>query len=232
MSELNHSIKYKKLPGIGRPSFSFLGSHYRLYYHDDHLLYVHFTMGSETYRRLYFNEIDAIQISETSTYLNVTAITAVIMLIGGITTLLAAVGNGSGAVFVGILLLVLPGWALVDNLVRGKTCRTYAHTRIQKLEIQSMSRLRNARKIMNIIEPMILAAQAGASSSQSPPGAYQRTLDPPKFPTHKKDGSPYIPSNMAELERRWLDNEEGTKVEFERKFLSKDADTRPDMNPD
>jgi len=150
---------YQRLPGR---SGSFLGTS-TLWEAEDHLLLVRSVIVTETYRRFFFRDIQAIVVCRTKAGLVMDFILA-----------LTAAAFGAGAVFVffaepsaGVILGVVAAALLMGltvNLVRGPTCRCVIRTAVQAQPVPSLNRLRATRKILGRLRPKIEAAQTQAST--------------------------------------------------------------------
>jgi hypothetical protein len=129
----------------------------------DHLLLVDRMGYSETYKRLYFRDIQAVIIRKT-------AKAAVQNYIMGLLALLfflwaMAVVNLPGRV----TLWIIGGlFALITliNLSFGSTCVTYFKTPVQTEQLPSLNRLRKARKAMDRIRPRLLEAQGAFNADE------------------------------------------------------------------
>jgi hypothetical protein len=124
----------------------------------DHLLCIDTTGYTETYKRFYFRDIQAIVLRKTDRwkYWN--------LILGGITALFALIALTWGrsevvaAWFFGIV-AGLFGLALVLNLAFGSTCVVFLRTAVQTEQLPSLSRLRRARKVLDRLRPLIAEAQ-------------------------------------------------------------------------
>jgi hypothetical protein len=123
----------------------------------DHLLQVQTQGVTETAKRFYFRDIQAIVIQQTarqSIWNVVLSLPLIICLFGIIASLRSTEGVIVWSIFAGILLL-----PLAINLVRGPTCTCLLRTAVQTENLGSISRIRQARKVLNKIRPLIEAAQ-------------------------------------------------------------------------
>ena len=141
---------YQRLPGQG----SSLGAYHRLYLGLDHLVVVESHGFQESYRRLFFADIQALTLRRTlqGWIINVilgTSVLVCLMIAGfnpGVATEMMIPG--------GLFLLIL----LVNSLL-GPTCRCHIQTPVQNLRIRSLHRLRVARKVFKRVQPLVEAAQ-------------------------------------------------------------------------
>jgi hypothetical protein len=177
---------YRRLPGRGRPRNSlFTGEIQRLYLGSDHLLLVKTIYFTETYKRFYLNDIQAITIQKTMSgaLTNITfgAISAglAIALSGAAA---AATSGGPGASGFGVLSLVLGiafvGCAgyLILNTALGPTCNCHLWTAVHKEELQCLRRLRTARRVLDALIPIIESTQGGTVASPDVPSPAQSDM--------------------------------------------------------
>jgi len=126
----------------------------------DHLLCVDAAGYSETYKRFYFRDIQAVTLRESNrrVILNI--------VLGILTTILCLAGLGIwnsshepvGTVIFGVIaafFLVL----LLINTLKGPTVICHLRTAVQTEELAPLNRLRRAHKILRRIRPFISEAQ-------------------------------------------------------------------------
>lgn len=189
-------VQYARLPGSGvsRKGASFITVarvSCRLWLGDDHLLQVEASGGySETYKRFYFRDIQAICLQASKSWLVANIV------LGGLTGLFALwwlsaegeAGKISLGIITGVLLLLL-----ILNLVRGSSCTCYLKTAVHLEELPSLRRRRNAEKVLARLKPLIESAQgglprealapqydvllAGANAVSAVPGEVMRVMD-------------------------------------------------------
>jgi hypothetical protein len=143
----------------------------------DHLLSVETNGYTETYKRFYFRDIQAILIQQTKSYLWGNIVCGLLSLPFLIITLLAVMvapknasgwdgGTIGGVVFLGciagLFLLIL-----VLNLFHGRTCKVFIRTAVQIEQLPSLNRVRKAGRVLSKIRPLIAAAQGGELSSEA-----------------------------------------------------------------
>lgn len=143
----------------------------------DHLLVVETNGYTETYKRFYFRDIQAIIIQETKNYLwgNVVfAMLALPFLILTILSVLSAPKNtpswDSGTIVAVTVLGCLAGLfllVLAINLFRGRTCKVFLRTAVQIEQLPAVNRIGKARRILDKIRPLIAAAQGGVLSPEA-----------------------------------------------------------------
>jgi hypothetical protein len=140
---------YRKLPGGG----SFLLTYSRLYLAQDHILQVISTGFTESYIRFYFGDIQMISVRKTHLGKITNAVLGAIALI--FSTLLFL----PGAEIAGVILVGLFAIPLAFYAAFGASCVTYIQTAVQRQRLTSLGRLPAARKTLNILLPLIEAAQ-------------------------------------------------------------------------
>jgi hypothetical protein len=185
---------YRRLRGRGRRGGRFFAIAAPLstaWIGPDHLLAVDMFGASEDYRRFYFKEIQAFAVRRTIRYEVWAGILAALLFVSLwaalATTDAARVSFGILAALFGVLLLV--------HLLRGPTCRCYVVTRVGREELGAFARLRTAKRALDALRPIVVAAQrevalaarraraAGASVEASPvPAAGAREAPPEAVP--------------------------------------------------
>jgi len=152
------SSPYTRLParrfGVAQRATLWLGS--------DHILVVHETMTGESYRRFFLRDIRAITIRATRRRETTTTVLIVLALVN----LLPLVALTSGDPDVRVFSLLAAGslvWLalLTANLVRGPSCETRFSTPAHDDVVAPLSRIRSAHRVIAMLRPRILAAQAG-----------------------------------------------------------------------
>jgi hypothetical protein len=164
--------EYKKLPGTGLRRVGFISlaaSRSRLYLGTDHLLSADSMYGSETYKRFYFRDIQAFTVRRTPWGL------VSVLIFGGLLGLSALgllsadpVTFGFGTVFTVLFSLFFLAF-LIQQLVRGGTCRTWVQTAVQTEELPSLNRVNTSRKVLARLQPLILAAQPAPAGANATP---------------------------------------------------------------
>jgi len=142
---------YRKLTGVNR-SLGFLS---QLWLGPDHLLHVHSTGYTETYRRFYLRDIQAMLIIHTGMrlYINLT--------LGGLAFFVMLISHAlDGQWFAdGVIAAVfLP--LILWNTLLGPGSRVILVTAVQQEKIPALARLRRTRRVLARITPLIQAAQA------------------------------------------------------------------------
>lgn len=133
----------------------------------DHLLHVEHNGFTESYKRFYFRDIQAIIVQETARrniWNAVLGLPLAICLIGVIATAVPP-ANLAGmfvwSVFAALLLL-----PLVINNLRGTACTCYLRTAVQTEELGSLGRIRQTQKVLVKIRPLIAAAQGQLTAEE------------------------------------------------------------------
>ncbi len=151
--------EYERLPGRRR---RWTGST-RLWLGRDHLLIVLLQGFTETYRRLYFRDIQSIIVRQTKR-------TRALAILFGFATLNLAATQALGAgpvlrAFWGFLSALLYG-VFALHWLRGPTCVCHLRTVLQVVELSSLHRLRTARRALSRIRPAIALAQGMLSREE------------------------------------------------------------------
>ena len=139
--------EYRRLPGRGQS----LASIATLWLGRDHLLLVESTGFSESYKRFYYRDIQAIVLRTTATGRVTNLVLAVLA-----APLVAGMFTSSDGLFIffGIMLGVLAALLLL-NVALGPTSIGYLRTAVQTEKLGSLNRLRRARKALARIQPLI-----------------------------------------------------------------------------
>src|SRR5215207_7894328 len=151
-------VTYQRLPGAGSNGFLYV----RLYRGQDHLLQVASSGFTETYKRFYFADIQAIVLQQTMTG----RIGNVIL--GGLALtffLISLAAEGAGSIVVasiGVICLVL----LASNALAGPTCICHVSTAVQRQKLGSLGRVRRARAVVEALRPEILRQQEAISREE------------------------------------------------------------------
>ena len=124
----------------------------------DHLLFVESNGYTETYKRFYFRDIQALMVERTQTFKIVNIVLTIPV---GICLALGLATQSTG---LKIFLFCVAGFLaliLSINLWRGQTCRSFLRTAVQIEQLPPLSRVRRAQKVFNRIRPLIAGAQGG-----------------------------------------------------------------------
>jgi len=152
--------EYIRLPGkvFLNP---FLRKRARLYMGKDHLLCVNNIGYTESYKRFYYKDIQAITVYKTADSIIWSVFFAICTSISILIALMIDSLTFS-IVFVWIpvgLFLVL----FLVNVLRGPTCITHLYSAVTKEKLLSLSRMRSAQSVMNTLRPFIDTAQGTLS---------------------------------------------------------------------
>jgi hypothetical protein len=160
------NIKYRRLPGRNFTRYS-------LWLAKDHILNLKSREFSEEYKRFYFQDIQAIITRETTTGKVLSIIFGVL---AGLFGLAAYRSTGNGAVtlwiFSGIFLLVL-----FINYLLGPTCTCQIMTGVQYCKLPSLSRLRTAEKVLEILNRAIQRTQGKLIDTRVVQGDFRNLAD-------------------------------------------------------
>lgn len=142
--------KYKRLPG--RP-FALFGAR-SLWQGDDHLLWVESVFFMENYKRFFYRDIQSIVVQRGGVHTLWSAIWGVPAFICCLVAFLVQGTPYVSGIFASVFLL-----ALGINLVLGPSCSVYLQTGVQIQKIESLKRIRTARKAIARIKELVEAAQ-------------------------------------------------------------------------
>jgi len=157
--------EYQPLPGRGLRSegriVAFTRTYCRLWLGRDHLLLTDRSGYTETYKRFYYRDIQAVTIRKTNKAAAWNYVTGSFTLLFALWALL--VTNLPGRVTLWIIAGCF-GLITLVNLWRGPTCVTHIKTAVQTEQLPSWNRLRTARKGMEKLRPQLLQAQGEISA--------------------------------------------------------------------
>src|SRR6266513_1233719 len=146
---------YRRLPGRGVAAFQ----HVRLYQGADHLLQVSSTGYSESYRRFYFRDIQAITIQKTQLGKILNGIFAFFTALFGFPAFDMRLGPAIAMWSVAGFFAVL----LISNIALGATCACYIRTAVQTERLSAVTRIRTARRLLRRLRPVIEGVQGSLS---------------------------------------------------------------------
>lgn len=169
-------IRYKRLTrSAGRGGFAVVfQSRTSLWLGADHILSVDSTGYTETYKRFYFRDIQAIVVQKTRVFqvLNIilgSLVLILLLLTVAIVPKTAPAWNSEGpaaviilGIFIGLFVVVL-----LFNLIAGPTCRSFLRTAVQIEQLPPLGRIRKVRKVLRKIHPLIAEAQGGELSPEA-----------------------------------------------------------------
>jgi hypothetical protein len=160
--------EYQRLPGRGLRGegsrlLAFSRSFCQLWMGGDHLLLVDRTGYTETYKRFYFRDIQAVIIRKTS------RATTWNWIMGSFALLFTLSALGVQEFGVRIVFWFFAGFFglfTLINLLRGPTCVTHIKTAVQTEQLHAWNRLGTARKGMMKLRPHLLQAQGEISADE------------------------------------------------------------------
>lgn len=155
---------YRRLPGTGSGVFE----HVRLYAGADHLLQVSSSGFTETYRRFYFRDIQAVTLRGSIHGKVWNGVWGFLAFLPAIVAL--QVGSPAAVVWWGITGIFL--LLLAINVARGPTCVCQVRTAVQTRPLPSLNRVRRASKVIAQLKPRIETAQGTMS-----PEEFTRRID-------------------------------------------------------
>jgi len=137
----------------------------------DHLLCVDSNGYTETYKRFYFRDIQAVILMATKRRAIwnwvLGAPTAIFLML-----LLGTLSSSSDSRMAGIIAYTICGSVfavpLLVNNIFGPSCICHLRTAVQTEELPSLDRLRRARQVLNRIRPFMVAAQGELSPGEIP----------------------------------------------------------------
>ncbi len=152
------NVKYVKLPGSGNRESNFMvrGGGVKLWLGPDHILAVESDGYNENYKRFYLKDIQAIAIRRTADGKVINLLLCLPLFFFGLLGIFndEPVANG---VFLFLAFIVL--LFLVINVARGTTCQATLFTAVQAEPLVTLNRLKNARKVLDRLKPLIAEAQ-------------------------------------------------------------------------
>jgi hypothetical protein len=189
--------RYKRL-ARARPRSSFavaFMSRSSLWLGDDHLLCVDSNGYSETYKRFYFHDIQTFTVRKTKRRLIwnwLLAIPAAFCIADLSTNRTLGL---AGIITVATIALIFAVPLLINNLL-GSTCACQLRTAVQVEELPSLARVRQARKVLKKVLPLIAATQGqlGAEeiSTRMREASQQAPSTIPQPPPAETSGTPPI----------------------------------------
>ena len=151
-------------PTRQRRRFSFVSSsRSSLWLGKDHLLLVDTEGYTESYKRFYLRDIQAIILRRNSRMLVILIVTGLITALLGFAAL--AITDEVGKWIFGTLsgTVAIP---FLINVLYGPACSCKLQTAVQTEDVPSMSRVRRARKVLARIRPLIAEAQGQLSPEE------------------------------------------------------------------
>jgi hypothetical protein len=148
-------MPYTKISNGGLLMTLIPGLRTKLYLGTDHLLLIEQLILVERYKRFYFHDIQVITATQSARWIVFGAIWGFLALL---TALLFLVHNPV-TVAIGTFFTALFGLAFVHNIVVGPTCIVRLRTAVQTHRVAPLERIRDFRRGIATIEPLIRAAQ-------------------------------------------------------------------------
>ena len=154
----------------------------------DHLLVIDTNGYTETYKRFYFRDIQAITITLSQRRLTWNWVLGVLT---GVTLgcwliyFLSSRNLDWLPVVIALGMIALFAIPLLLNNTLGPTCTCQLRTAVQTEELCPLGRLERARRVIGELRPLILQAQGGAGFADIPP------------PTARSEGAPAVSSAGA-----------------------------------
>jgi hypothetical protein len=133
----------------------------KLYIGPDHLLLIEQFILTERYKRFYYRDIQAITATKSVRWI-------VFGLVWGFLVLLSAlffIVHTLLTLIFGTLFTVLFGFAFIHNIVSGPTCIVRLQTAVQTHRFAPLERIRDFRKGMQTIVPLIQNAQRSQTAA-------------------------------------------------------------------
>ncbi len=193
--------QYHRLTWARRRQSSFIVPSYTrssLWLGKDHLLCIDSSGFSESYKRFYFQDIQAVTIRLTKRRVVwnwVLGVPTAICIGVGLRNLVTGRGLDWPTIITGIVLTTLFGLPLLINNLRGSTCSCQLRTAVQTEDLPSLCRLPKTRRVLARLRPLIAAAQGQLAPEEIParvqmletaaaaPAAEERSvIDDPSLP--------------------------------------------------
>jgi hypothetical protein len=164
--------EYQRLTYARRRSgFGFATLRMALWLGSDHLLCVETTGYTETYKRFYFRDIQAVTIRRNQQRMMGNIILGVfIIVLAALAIAIVRLSNGNGAGAVGGIFLAFTAGpillVLLINTLMGPTTVCQLRTAVQTEDLTPLNRLRRARKVLDRLHPLIAEAQGRISPEE------------------------------------------------------------------
>jgi hypothetical protein len=138
---------------------------------NDHLLAIDSNGYSESYKRFYFQDIQAITTRLTQRWIIwnwVLGPLLVFCLAGWSYDLLLVHNMDLAGIIVGVACTLLFGVPLLINNLLGPTCACTLRTAVQTDQLPSLCRLRKTRRILDLLRPLVAQAQGQLAPDEIP----------------------------------------------------------------
>jgi hypothetical protein len=159
--------EYRRLTrSRSRTAFSIVStSRASLWVGKDHLLCIDTNGYTETYKRFYFRDIQAVILRKTVEWHIISVILSLI--VGGF-GLIALLGGNAAVAWIFGTIAGLFGLLLLLNIIGGPTCSFHMRTAVQVEHFPSISRVRVARRMLTRLRPLIASAQGQLAPEEIP----------------------------------------------------------------
>lgn len=156
--------EYERIPGRGRTlrAAYFHGERQRLYAAHDHLLVVRESRAEETYKKFYFDDIQAITLQSNPERLILSILyLAILLVLGGLAIAFGRAAETDGPLVYTVFgtIMALPFLSFIWNLVQGPTCTVKLHTAVQVEALTALRRIGRATRSLELISTHIDSAQ-------------------------------------------------------------------------
>jgi len=119
----------------------------------------------EYYKRINYRDIQSVVVYRTSeAFIANLILGAVVLMFAG---LALVVGDNVGMTILFVLAGIV-GLILLVNLLQGPTCKCQLYTAVQAEELHSLGRLSSAQKALDLLGPLIIAAQGTLTVEEIP----------------------------------------------------------------
>lgn len=182
--------QYKRLPGRGRKTFS----RHALWMGSDHLMAIRTFSYSESYKRFYYSDIQAVIIRR----LDYWKVVSIILALLSVFIYLIAFFSGNTGTVVSIIFGTVFLLCFLVYVLWGANCESYIQTGIQIEKLPSLNRLKSTQKTLAFLQPRIERVQGKLSRDalretlvRQAPGPVQTRSAPPqaeKTPVRKEKG--------------------------------------------
>ncbi len=161
---------YKRLAKKAGSEFGDINStRYSLLRDEDHLLYVKCTGYSESYKRFYFGDIQAIVVQETGTWRTAGIVHGVALSVWLAFLLISLIGSWPVGLPIAFgICAAIACTLLVINRHEGPTCATYIYTAVQRERLYPLGRIAGTRRILAELLPLVNAAQGVPAEPDQP----------------------------------------------------------------
>jgi len=162
----------------------------------DHLLSVESEGYTESYKRFYFRDIQAITMRKTG---RIVVLALVSGCLSGLCGIVALAWDAIEAKWVFGILAGIFAVPFVLNLLYGPTCACQLRTAVQTEDLPSLGRVRRVEKILTRLRPLIAEAQGQLSAEAIPPPFPQPGPAPTPTPTIGEAPTPGIAEEPPRL---------------------------------